>query len=128
MSATISAVLTGTAGLTKADAGTLILTGTNTYGGGTTIAGGTLQIGNGGATGSVTGDIANSGRLSIDRTGTLALAGIHYFEGIVWLVAVALIVDQSRRLFLNPLMRRWLDGLCGALFIGFGVRLALARE
>ncbi|WP_210419058.1 autotransporter-associated beta strand repeat-containing protein [Bradyrhizobium sp. NAS80.1] len=43
--------------LTKAGAGTLILTGHNSYSGGTTISGGTLQIGSGGATGSILGTV-----------------------------------------------------------------------
>jgi len=52
---TIGAVLAGTAGMTKAGAGTLILTGANTYTGTTTISGGgTLQVGNG-TTGSING-------------------------------------------------------------------------
>jgi len=38
-----------------------VLTGTNTYANGTTIVGGTLQLGNGGATGSLTGAIVNNG-------------------------------------------------------------------
>src|SRR5690606_12702598 len=43
MTATIDAVIAGNDGLRKADAGTLVLTGDNTYAGGTTITGGTLQ-------------------------------------------------------------------------------------
>lgn len=42
--ATISSILDGSAGLTKAGAGTLDLTGANTYSGTTTIAAGTLKI------------------------------------------------------------------------------------
>ena len=59
----------GTGALTKQGAGTLILTGANSYAGGTTIAAGTLQIGNGGTTGSLVGDIVNNAAWSsIDRT------------------------------------------------------------
>jgi autotransporter-associated beta strand protein len=44
---TLSGVIGGTGALTKADTGTLVLTGTNSYSGGTTIGGGTLQLGDG---------------------------------------------------------------------------------
>ena len=74
-SATIASELAGPAGLVKTDLGTLVLTGTNSYAGGTTVDGGTLQIGNGGATGSITGDIANNGALVVNRSGTIALDG-----------------------------------------------------
>jgi len=73
--ATIASELTGTAGLVKTDLGTLVLTGANSYDGGTRIDGGTLQIGNGGATGSITGDIVDNGTLVVNRSGTIALDG-----------------------------------------------------
>ncbi|KQZ69554.1 hypothetical protein ASE06_01670 [Sphingopyxis sp. Root214] len=73
--ATIAAELTGAAGLVKTDAGTLVLTGANSYAGGTRVAGGTLQIGNGGATGSIGGDIVNNAALVVDRSGTILLDG-----------------------------------------------------
>jgi len=59
---------------------------------------------------------------------SLLLTGIHYVEGMLWLVAVSMVVDQTRRFFLQSTVRRWLDGVCGALFVGFGVRLALDRQ
>jgi RhtB (resistance to homoserine/threonine) family protein len=59
---------------------------------------------------------------------SLLLGGIHYAEGILWLVVVSMAVDQTRRLFLNPMVRRWLDGICGTLLVGFGMRLALERQ
>ena len=59
---------------------------------------------------------------------SLLLAGIHYAEGILWLVVVSMAVDQTRRFFLKSMVRRWLDGICGTLFVGFGVRLALERQ
>ena len=49
--------ISGTGALTKAGAGTTTLTGANTYSGGTTISAGTLQVGNGGTTGSIVGDV-----------------------------------------------------------------------
>jgi RhtB (resistance to homoserine/threonine) family protein len=59
---------------------------------------------------------------------SLLLTGIHYVEGMLWLVVVSMVVDQMRRFFLKSTVRRWLDGVCGALFVGFGVRLALDRQ
>jgi len=60
--------------INKIGDGTLVFSGTNTYAGGTTISAGTLQIGNGGATGSIVGDVANNGILVINRSsGTLSL-------------------------------------------------------
>ena len=59
--------------LTKAGAGTLVLSADNSFSGGTTIAAGTLQLGNGGNTGSVTGNIVNEGTLIINHSGTFTL-------------------------------------------------------
>ena len=58
---------------------------------------------------------------------SLLLAGIHYTEGILWLVTVSIVLDRTRRFFLRSALRRWLDGLCGTVFIGLGARLALER-
>jgi autotransporter-associated beta strand protein len=56
--------------------GTLALTGTNSYGGGTTINNGTLQIGNGGAAGTITGNVAvNAGTLAFSRSDNVTFAG-----------------------------------------------------
>ncbi len=73
--ATIDSVLTGSGGLDKTDLGTLILTADNTYTGGTTISDGTLQLGNGGTSGSVTGDIVNNGLLIFNRSDVWTYAG-----------------------------------------------------
>ena len=51
----ISAAIAGAQGLVKAGAGTLNLSGANTYSGGTTVNQGTLTIGTGGTLGAVTG-------------------------------------------------------------------------
>jgi RhtB (resistance to homoserine/threonine) family protein len=59
---------------------------------------------------------------------SLLLAGIHYVEGIVWLVALSILVDHTRRVLLTSAVRRWLEGLCGAVLLGFGARLALERQ
>ena len=54
------ASITGTGNLTQmgVEGGTLVLTGANTYSGGTTIASGVLQLGDGGTTGSIIGNVS----------------------------------------------------------------------
>ncbi len=59
----------------KTGTGIQTLTGANTYTGGTTITGGTLQIGNGGTTGSITGDVTDNAQLSFKRTDNFTFAG-----------------------------------------------------
>ena len=62
--------------LTKTDLGTLILTGTNTYSGGTTISAGTLQLGNGGTSGSILGNVIDNGVFAINRSDTFSFGGL----------------------------------------------------
>lgn len=59
---------------------------------------------------------------------SLLLAAIHCMLGVAWLGFVAWGVDRSRHFFLRPGLRRFMDGLCGAVLVGFGVRLALAQR
>ena len=54
----ISAVIAGSQSVIKAGAGTLNLTGANTYAGGTTVNQGTLTVGTGGTLGATTGALA----------------------------------------------------------------------
>ncbi|MHA7775783.1 autotransporter-associated beta strand repeat-containing protein [Roseibium sp. M-1] len=77
VSVEISSVLTGASGigLDKIGAGTLVLTGNNTYDGVTTIGGGTLQLGNGGNSGSIAGDVVNTGTLTFNRSNNNTLSG-----------------------------------------------------
>jgi autotransporter-associated beta strand protein len=79
MNARLGAVLTGTisgdGGLTYNGPGTLTLAANNTYTGVTTVSAGTLTIGNGGTTGSVTGDIVNNSAVSFRRSDATTYAG-----------------------------------------------------
>lgn len=59
---------------------------------------------------------------------SLLLATIHFFEGIIWLIALSLLFDLLRRVILHSAVRRWLDGICGAILISFGIRLALEKS
>ena len=53
-----------------------MLTGANTYTGGTTInSQATLQIGNGGTTGSIPGNVTDSNSLIFDHSDSLTFAG-----------------------------------------------------
>jgi autotransporter-associated beta strand protein len=98
-SATISAALGGSTGLTKDGTGTLLLIGTNTYTGTTTISAGTLMTGPTGTLG--TGDIVNNGTLflgafsgpTLSQTisgtgkinitaGTVTLSGTNTYTGV----------------------------------------------
>ena len=69
-------VVSGIGALNKLGAGRLTLTGENTYTGGTTIDAGALQIGNGGTTGSMVGDVSNfGGTLAFNRSNDLGYSG-----------------------------------------------------
>ncbi len=59
---------------------------------------------------------------------SLLLTAIHAVEGIVWFAIVSFLVDRSRRFFLRPLLRRWIDAACGTFLVALGVRLALQRQ
>lgn len=72
---TMSGTISGAGSLTKTGAGTLILTGDNSHGGGTTVSAGVLQIGNGGSSGSITGDVVNNAVLAFDRSDALSYGG-----------------------------------------------------
>jgi len=73
----IATPITGSSshGFVKTGAGALILTGDSTYAGGTTIDAGTLQVGAGGTTGSIIGNIVNNASLVADRSDMLRLDG-----------------------------------------------------
>lgn len=72
-STTYSGALTDSGNVIKVGSGTLTLTGTSTYFGTTTINGGSLQLGNGGATGALTGgnSVTVNGNLTINRNNSV---------------------------------------------------------
>ena len=79
----VGAVLAGTGALTKTTTGVVLLNGANTYNGGTTIAAGTLQLGNGGTTGSILGNVVDAGALVFDHSDSEIFAGTISGTGIV---------------------------------------------
>lgn len=68
--------ISGKGSVEQRGTGTTTLTGTNTYTGGTTISSGTLQLGDGGTTGSVVGDILNNAQLTFNRSDVMTLDGL----------------------------------------------------
>ena len=68
-------VATGSGRLVMEGSGTLTIFTDNTYSGGTTISAGAIQLGDGGTTGSITGNILNNGVLIFNRSNTLLVPG-----------------------------------------------------
>ncbi|SDZ88624.1 autotransporter outer membrane beta-barrel domain-containing protein [Nitrosospira multiformis] len=66
----------GMGNLTKTGSAQLILSGNNFYFGDTVISAGTLQVGNGGITGSITGNVINNGTLAFNRSDDTSYGGV----------------------------------------------------
>jgi RhtB (resistance to homoserine/threonine) family protein len=59
---------------------------------------------------------------------SVLLTAIHFLQGILWLGFVAWGVDRSRRFFLRPALRRFMDALCGTILVALGLRLVLEQR
>ena len=81
--AIVAGPISGAGALVKDEAGTLVLTGANGYTGGTTVSAGTLQVGNGGTTGSIVGNVVNNGTLAFDRSDATTFPGTVSGSGAV---------------------------------------------
>jgi autotransporter-associated beta strand protein len=75
--------ISGTGELVQAGTGALVLTGTGSYTGGTRITAGTLVLGNGGASGAISGNVANDGTLAFNRSDAVTFAGVISGSGAV---------------------------------------------
>ncbi|MCW2475810.1 autotransporter-associated beta strand repeat-containing protein [Candidatus Symbiopectobacterium sp. NZEC151] len=69
--------ITGSGSVDQRGSGTTVLTGSNSYLGNTLISAGTLQLGNGGSTGSILGNVENSGTLAFNRSDD------YFFDGLI---------------------------------------------
>lgn len=67
--------ITGSGSVAVNSGGTTLLLGNNTYTGGTTVSAGTLQIGAGGVTGTISGNIVNNSSVVFSRTDAVSYAG-----------------------------------------------------
>ena len=76
--AVFSGVISGAGGVSQTGAGITVLTGQNTYAGGTLISTGTLQLGNGGTSGAITGNVLVNGTLAFDRSNAVTFGGVHF--------------------------------------------------
>lgn len=54
---------------------------------------------------------------------SILLAGVHCIMGLMWLILLSTVLARARYLMAQSSIRRWLDGLCGVVLVGFGLRL-----
>ncbi|SAK50165.1 outer membrane autotransporter [Caballeronia temeraria] len=133
---TFDGIISGSGQLTKTGANTLTLSANNTYTGPTTISAGTLQLGAGGASGLVAGDIVDNGALVFNRSdalsypnvisgtgsvaqsgsGTLTLTNTQTYSGTTAVNAGALVLADGARLANTPQV----TVAQGATFGGYG--------
>ncbi|MGJ5078309.1 autotransporter outer membrane beta-barrel domain-containing protein [Bradyrhizobium sp. HKCCYLS3013] len=72
---TFGGIISGTGTFQQLGSGTTIFSGANTYTGGTTVSAGTLQLGNGGTSGSIVGDVINNGILAFNHSDNYTFGG-----------------------------------------------------
>jgi len=56
------------------------------------------------------------------------LAAIHAVLGVIWFAALIAATSPIKRWLARQAVVRWIDRITGAVFIGFGLRLALDRR
>ena len=59
---------------------------------------------------------------------SLWLAGVHFVVANLWQIAIVLMVGSAGRWLASPAFSRWLNGITGAVLVGFGIKLALTRQ
>jgi len=80
---TVPGAISGSGSVRQIGAGTTVLTGDSTYGGGTTVAAGALQLGDGGTSGSLIGNVVNDGALVFSRGDSITFPGVISGSGAV---------------------------------------------
>ena len=89
----LAGIIGGAGGLTKTDAGTLVLAAAETYTGGTEIDAGTLRLGSGGSS-APTGILAMTGGTFDLNGNSQTLAGLRGTAGTIALGSGDLTIDQ----------------------------------
>jgi len=97
-----SGVISGSGSVAQIGAGTTTLTGTNTFSGGTTISAGTLQLGNGGTTGSIVGNVVNNGALAFNRSDLVSFPGVISGTGSVSQIGTGTTVLAGANAYSGP--------------------------
>ena len=54
--------------------------------------------------------------------------GVHVVLGLVWLLAYARLVDRAYRVLTRSDVKRWVEGVTGAVLIALGIRVAIERR
>ena len=80
---TYAGQISGSGSVTKTAAGMLVLAGSNSYTGGTFVNAGTFQIGCGSVSGSIAGNVADSGIVAFNRSDTVTLGSVISGAGAV---------------------------------------------
>lgn len=83
-------------------AGTLVLAGSSVYTGGTIISAGTLQIGRGGTTGSIIGDVTNNSALVFNRSDNITFPGVITGTGCLTQAGPGVLTLSGSSLFWGP--------------------------
>ena len=114
-------VVSGSGSVTQIGTGTTVLTANNTYTGGTTISAGTLQLGNGGASGSILGDVTDNGKLAFNRSDVTSFAGVISGSGAVSQIGTGTTILNADNSFTGPT-----SITAGALAVGDSAHLSAA--
>ncbi len=92
---TVSKVAQGAGALEINGAGTVVISGTNTYTGGTTISAGTLQVGNVSALGTGAVEVAANAKLQINVAGVKTQGAITFASGAKLVLDNALLAGKT---------------------------------
>ena len=110
---TFSGAISGSGAVTQLGPGATILTANNTYAGGTTISQGTLQLGAGGTSGAIVGDVLDNGALAFDRSDTVTFPGVVSGSGALLQLGPGVVILNAQNSYGGPT-----SVTAGALAIG----------